>query len=277
MLKWFALKGAAQNPARVEAEQLWQRARAALNEHASVQAKLVQDIGLYGQRLMGSGAYLQGPPGYHWVSLDLTIKQKPHDTVLQQRCDGNFLWIYRSADGLARTSRVDVRRVHAAGKAAREGTITPSLGIGGLPKLFDALDKSFQFTEVRREKLDGRMAFVLQGQWRRDRLRAGCPNQEDAIEAGGEIDLTRLPQAIPDHVLIYLDGNDLFPRRIDYRRHDPESRAAGDHSKSLVLLRFSDLVFDAPVDRRSFLFEPGLAPVTDATDQYIHNLGLTPP
>lgn len=267
----------ARAPASAEAEQLWQRAHAALKEHASVQAKLVEDIGLYGQRLMGSGAYLQGPPGYHWVSMDLTIKQKPHDTVLQQRCDGNFLWIYRSADGWARTGKVDVRRVLAAGQAAREGTITPSLGIGGLPKLFDAFDKSFRFTDARREKLDGMTVYVLRGQWRRERLLRWLPDQKEAIEAGGEIDLTRLPQAIPDHVLIYLGGNDLFPRRIDYRRHDPESRQAGDDSKSLVLLRFSDLVFDAPVDRRSFLFEPGLAPVTDETDQYIRNLGLTPP
>ncbi len=242
--------------------------------HASVQAKLVQDINLHDQRLMGSGAYLQGPPGYHWVSLDLTIKLKPHDAVVQQRSDGNFLWICRTADGWSRTSRVDVRRVLAASKATRGGTMMPSLGIGGLPKLFDALGKSFRFVEARQEKLDGQAAIVLRGEWRLERLIRWLPEQKEAIEAGREVELAKLPASIPDHVLVYLGANDLFPRRIDYRRRDPSSRLLVD-AKSLVLLRFSDIVFDAPVDRRSFLYDPGLSPVSDETEQYIRNLGLS--
>jgi hypothetical protein len=77
-------------------------------------------------------------------------------------------------------------------------------------------------------------------------------------------------------VLIYVGGRDLFPRRIDYRRADPSDRLSGRGSKSLVLLRFTDVVFDAPVDRRNFTYEPGLLPVSDETEQYIRKLGLTP-
>ena len=262
--------------AKHEAEQLWQRARIALGEHVSVQAKLIQDIDIYGQRLMGSGAYLQGPPRYHWVHLDLAIKTEPYDTILQQRCDGDFLWILHSADGLSRVEKVDIRRVLAAGRVQRDGTLVPMLGIGGLPKLFDSLDKAFVFVEVRQEKLDGQVVYMLRGEWRPDRLVRWLPEQKEAIEAGRRLDLAKLPQPVPDHVLIYLEGRDLFPRRIDYRRADPSDRLSGRGSKSLVLLRFSDVVFDAPVDRRNFTYEPGLLPVSDETEQYIRKLGLTP-
>jgi hypothetical protein len=265
------------SPPNSQAQLVWRQALAALNQHASVRCKLYQEVRLYDQQLLGHGAYLQGPPGYFWSNFELAIKLAPHDTVVKQRCDGQHLWIYRSADGLPRLARVDVHRVLGAARAGgRERNAVPALGIGGLPKLFDAVDEAFRFTEVRQATLEKQPVYLLRGEWAPSRLARWLPDQKEAIEAGGKIDLTKLPPPVPDHVLIYLGASDLFPRRIEYRRTDPKAATAEDASQRLVLLSFSKIEFDGPVDRQSFVYEPGPLPVADETDLYIRNLGLTP-
>ena len=262
--------------AEVDAQHVWRRALAALDQHASVQCKLYQEVQMYDQHLLGHGAYLQGPPGYFWSSLELALKTGgEHDAIVKQRCDGNRLWIFRSMDGLPRLSCVDVKRVLAAARAeGRERTAVPALGIGGLPKLFDAVEKGFRFTDVRQQQLEKKPVFVLRAEWKPDRLLRWLPEQKEAIESGGKLDLSKLPPPVPDHLLIYLGATDLFPRRIEYRR--ASANVQNPNKEILLLLSFSNIAFDRPVDRRSFVFEPGPMPMADETDSYIRNLGLTP-
>lgn len=262
--------------ANVDAEQLWRRALAAIEQHASVQCKLYQEVQMYDQHLLGHGAYLQGPPGYYWSSLELALKTGGEfDAIIKQRCDGNRLWIFRSMDGLPRLSCVDVKRVLAAARAAgRERTAVPGLGIGGLPKLFDAIDQGFVFTSVRQQQLEKKPVFVLRAEWKPAQLLRWLPDEKQAIESGGRVDLGKLPPPVPDHLLIYLGAADLFPRRIEYRRASANAQNA--NKEILLLLSFSKIAFDRPVDRRSFVFDPGPMPMTDETDSYIRNLGLTP-
>ena len=184
--------------------------------------------------------------------------------------------LFRS-DGLPRLGRVDVQRVLAAGRAGGPGRCAvAALGIGGLPKLFDAMNQAFRFTEVRRATLEKQPMYRLRGEWTPGRLAHWLPEQKQAIEGGGGVDLTKLPPPIPDHVLIYVGADDFFPRRIEYRRTDYKAPAGDDAAQKLVLLSFSKVEFDEPVDRRSFIYEPGPLPVADETDLYIRNLGLTP-
>ncbi|HEV7224759.1 MAG TPA: hypothetical protein VGN42_18760 [Pirellulales bacterium] len=265
------------SPADEQAQQVWRQVLAALDRHTSVRCKLYQEVRLYDQHLLGHGSYLQGPPGYHWSNFELAIKLDPHDTIVKQRCDGEYLWIFRSSDGLPRLGRVDVQRVLAAGRAGGPGrSAVPALGIGGLPKLFDAMNQAFRFTEVRRATLEKQPMYRLRGEWTPARLAHWLPEQKQAIEGGGGVDLTKLPPPIPDHVLIYVGADDFFPRRIEYRRTDYKAPAGDDAAQKLVLLSFSKVEFDEPVDRRSFIYEPGPLPVADETDLYIRNLGLTP-
>ena len=261
--------------AETDAEHLWRQVLVALDQHASVRCKLYQDVRTYDQHLLGHGAYVQGPPGYLWSSLELAIKVDEADAIVQQRCDGERLWIFRSNDNLPRLGCVDVKRVLEAVRAAgRERGAVPSLGIGGLPKLFDSLDKGFRFTDVRTFKIDQQPVYALRGEWEKERLLRWLPQQKEAIESGGAVDLTKLPPPIPDHVLIYVGATDLFPRRIEYRRASTSQQ--GPQEQTLLLLSFSKIEFDQPVDRRSFAFPSSPLPVTDETDSYIRNLGLTP-
>jgi len=261
--------------AETDAEHLWRQVLVALDQHASVRCKLYQDVRTYDQHLLGHGAYVQGPPGYLWSSLELAIKVDEADAIVQQRCDGERLWIFRSNDNLPRLGCVDVKRVLEAVRAAgRERGAVPSLGIGGLPKLFDSLDKGFRFTDVRTFKIDQQPVYALRGEWEKERLLRWLPQQKEAIESGGAVDLTKLPPPIPDHVLIYVGATDLFPRRIEYRRASTSQQ--GPQEQTLLLLTFSKIEFDQPVDRRSFAFPSSPLPVTDETDSYIRNLGLTP-
>ena len=258
----------------VDAEQFWRRVLLAIDQHASVECKLYEEVHLYDQHLIGRGTYLQGPPGYHWSRLELAVKVNEHDAIVNQRCDGDRLMVLRSRDGLPQMTSVDVKRVLAAARAGqRDRSGAPRLGIGGLPKLFDALDKGFRFTDVRQHQLEKRPVYVLKGEWEPARLLRWLPEQKEALESGGPVDLSKLPPPIPDQVLIVVDAKDLFPRRIEYRRAAIDGKKK---TRTLLLLSLSKIVFDQPVERHSFVFENQALPVRDETDAYIINLGLFP-
>jgi hypothetical protein len=264
---------------------LMREARTVLERHQWVSAKLHHQIDLYQQQLIGNGVYRQGPPKTHWMSLDLKLIVGNQTTIIQQRCDGDSRWQCRSVDDRrVSVTRVDLTRLQQSAddwdrdvwQAIDRGA--PELGQGGLPKLLAALDKAFEFRAVAKEKtkllrLPELPMYKIRGQWRADRQAKWLPGQKDAIASGLPVDLTKLPPPIPDHVLVFLGRDDLFPYRIEYGRDDPK---APERSRTLVAIDLDEVVFDVPIDSGEFTFDPGDAPVVDQTELYIQMLGSSP-
>jgi hypothetical protein len=85
---------------------------------------------------------------------------------------------------------------------------------------------------------------------------------------------------VPDHVLLLLGAEDLFPYRVEFRRTLPvEEGAEGGPPKSraLVMLELYEVALDAPIDPAQFHFDPGTRQVTDVTSDTIKALGLREP
>jgi len=262
---------AAESPA----QKLLRDARTALDSHRSVTAKIHQQIDLYGQQLIGNGVYRQGPPASHWMLLDLKFKAGVEDWIVQERCDGETHWRCHAV-GKVRTelTRVDITRLRSARDdwQAAHGDAS-LLGLGGLPKLLGALDQAFEFKTIAKATRERQPVYALRGEWRPERLAKWLPDQSGAIAAGRPVDLSKLPQPIPDHVYVLLGRDDLFPCRIEYVRDAPSATGG---SRTLVAMNFDPVVFDEPVEASEFVFDPGPWPVIDNTEVYLKQLEPAP-
>jgi hypothetical protein len=261
------------------AEQLLRQAIDALDRHRSVRAKVRHRVDLFEQQLVGAGTYLQGSRSSLALRLELKIQLSDRVTSLQQICDGRYLWIDRHLKESPNLTRVDVARVlkaHEAAGTGLEGTPLGSpLAVGGLPGLLQGLDRSFQFTSVFDWQLNGLPVYGVRGQWEPNRLNQLLPNQQEAIEAGRSADLSKLPMQLPDHVVVFLGRDDLFPYRIEYRRQAGSARGRRQgSSRPLLVLELFEVQFNVPIDPALFAYEPGDRSFTDQTDQYIRNLEL---
>lgn len=260
------------------AEQLLAEARARLAAHRSITAAIRQQVNLYRQQLVGSGTYLQAASETPRLRFELTLRVDDQVASFQQVCDGQYLWIRRQTQlhGPPDLGRVDLARVLSAveapdgappaGGAGAVGGMPPALGWGGLPQLLEALDRAFEFATVSDGQLRGRGVHALRGQWTAEHLARWLPDQKARIEEGKPALLDKLPPALPDHVVVLLGRDDLFPYRIEYRRTAGE---AGETDQILVAIDLYDVRFDQPLDERLFEFEPGPMPWTDETDRYL--------
>ncbi|MEX2561573.1 MAG: hypothetical protein WD403_16735 [Pirellulales bacterium] len=260
------------------AEQLLAEARTRLAAHRSISAAIQQQVNLYRQQLVGSGTYLQAAGETPRLRFELTLRVDDQVASFQQVCDGQYLWIRRQTQLHAPPDlgRVDLARVlsaaeapdggPSAGGADAVGGMPPALGWGGLPQLLEALDRAFEFATVSDGQFRGRGVHALRGQWKSEHLARWLPDQRARIEEGKPALLDKLPPALPDHVIVLLGRDDLFPYRIEYRRTATE---AGETDQILVAIDLYDVRFDQPLDERLFEFEPGPTPWTDETDRYL--------
>jgi hypothetical protein len=263
---------------------LVQQAVEAMQRHETFAARLRQRIDLFGHRLVGSGQYLQqgqGPDRRLRLELRLHVAEQP--IVLQQVCDGQFLWTLNQLDPAPVLQRVDARRVRQAleegGRAVPYG-LANTLALGGLPKLLEQLRQNFQFGPAIPGHFDGTPVWVLVGQWRAERIAALVPEQQAAVAAGGTIDLDGLPPQLPHEVLLALGQHDLAPYQIEFRRRAGEGSAAGQGSDARVpifTLELFDLKIDAPLDPRAFVYQPSGLDVLDTTDSLLKSLGVGSP
>jgi hypothetical protein len=266
----------ANEPARSNSPVLAQESRpqaklreaiAELDSHQWVSAKIHLQFDLYQQQLIGNGVYRQGPPESHWMLMDLNISLGKASWVLQQRCDGNSHWDCYMAGTTRSITRVDLKRLNEVrDDGPGSNAKPPLLGMGGLSKLLVGLDRAFEFNSIKTGALRKRPMYQLRGEWRKEILMKWLPAQKDAIASGQAIDLSKLPPSLPDHVLVFLGREDLFPYRIEYGRDD---RKAPDGSHTLVGMDFDEVTFDVRIDAGEFIFEPGDTRVVDQTDNYL--------
>lgn len=245
-----------------------------LDRHTAISARIRQQAHLFGESLLGTGTYQQGPSGSHLLRLELKLQVGTGTTSLQQVADGKYLWIHRQVDEKSTLARVDIRQVLKAREAAAGGT-RPGyvLGLGGLPRLLRNLDRDVEFAEVLPTQLAGLPVYAVRGSWSRKALAMLWPDKAAELAAGESLDLRELPEQVPDHIVLYLGRDDLFPYRVEYRRaHEGWSdrlRGAEVPAQTLLVWQLFEVKFNVPVDPRSFVFEAGHMPLSDETEAYL--------
>ena len=78
------------------ADLLFDRATAALAQHRSIMARIRYQAEMFGNHLVGKGSYLQQGQGLERkMRLELETPIGDQNLVLEQICDGQFLWQYQ--------------------------------------------------------------------------------------------------------------------------------------------------------------------------------------
>jgi len=267
-------------PVSDETQGLLQSAIIALERHRSVDAKIRQQIDLFGKRLAGSGTY-QEQKTDDGLQLRLEMKYQLGDqpcTVLQV-CDGRYFWFFEQFGKKPSLSRVDMSQIGRAleekGDLLKAGRIGAWPGLGGMPKLLRGLNAAFDFTRHDEAQLDGRFPVIrLYGQWKRERLAEMLPSDKWAVEAGKPVNLGKLPPHIPYSVILYLGKDDGFPCRVEYLRHETSSRDAGRESeRQIAMMELFKVSLDVPIPAGRFSYDPTIE-FTNETDRFLDRLGL---
>mgnify|MGYP005835414227 CR=1 FL=1 len=255
---------------------------AAIESRETVSAKMRYEARLFGQRLLGSGSYVEQRPGRdHLFRLELRFQLGDSPSSLVNVCDGRYLWEYRSTGGKSELSRVDIvrawRALERAGEplAAHHAMALP--GLGGVPRLLHGLNRQFEFGPAQRGKWSNPPVIVwrVEGQWRRESLKLMLPDQVQAI-AEGRADLKRLPPQVPDKVICYLGEADCFPYRIEFRR---QSSLAADPvtDQCILAVDFYDVRFNEPIDPSLMRYQPPSdTEFSDQTESFIQRLKAGP-
>lgn len=264
----------------VGAQAVLQQAIIAVESLSSVSAQVRHRVDLLGNQLVGLGSYCEqrSAKGLE-LRLELVFQLgEDKKSTLTQVCSGQYLWICRDKDP---PRRIDLARVAKAvgerGGFARSGKIGNWPGLGGLPKLLRGLNANFDFTLIEETRLDGQLpAYRLEGDWRQEKLSKTLPDQQRAPRAGTPVDLDKLPQYLPHYVVIYLEKQGLFLRRIEYSRRPPaKMREQGTQKdRTIVSMDLFDVVLNAPINPARFHFDPGDAKPIDQTNAFLEELGL---
>lgn len=256
----------------------------------AIAAKIRQRAQLFGQELVGSGSYQQlRSRGRLLIRLELRLQVDEQLTTLQQINDGVILWIRHDQGREKSVDYVNLQRVRDAAKKAaypQALSVSETLAIGGLPQLLQQLDRNFAFDTAREAELSGVPVWIVQGQWKKEKLAALLPEQKQAILSGKPIPRDALPPHIPDSVSVVLGRDDfvpLFPYRLEYTRTEstteaPGSRAGGrrEVTRSIVSMELFEVRKQWEVDPNAFVYPLGDQRIDNLTDVYIRRLGVAP-
>jgi hypothetical protein len=242
-----------------------------------------QQVNVFGYQMMGDGSYYevrQGPVPL--LRLEMRLHIGNQNSSLMQICNGHYLYIYQKLldDSDPTLRRVDATRVLKVLETRAGGLPAPGTpllsGLGGLSQLLRGLQTNFDFAPATlcslaiRGPITSLPVWVLDGRWKPAKLAALLPKQQAAIAQGRAADLSKLPEQLPEKIVVLLGREDLFPRRIDYVRehgtnHPPDGR--------MLTLEFLDPDLNSPISPDRFVYNPGTAPCPDVTEMYIQSLG----
>lgn len=248
----------------------------------SISAKVWQRAELFGKQLEGSGIYLEqrSEEGLQ-LRLELKFPLDGEPCVLLQVCNGRYLWRYEKFGAAAKLERIDTWRVLQAleerGPPSSEASLPPWPGWGGVPRLLRALQCNFDFSPPQAAELPGGFPTLrLEGQWKSDRLAALYGGSHVAAGQGRAGDLGALPPQAPHHVMVYLGRDDLFPYRIEFRRSNPSNRNSGRTGRDpiMAVMELREVVFNVPIAREQFHYDPGTLEYTEQTDRFLESLGV---
>lgn len=266
-------------------QRLLERAILALESRHSISAKMRHRVDLFGKRLIGSGSYLeQRSSEVLQLSMELKIQVGGQAMNFVQVCDGEYLWTYQKGandPGPGTLTRIAIVRVAQAleemGEIREVGKIGSWLGMGGLPKLLRSLNAFFQFVSVDEGRLDQDQTPVwrLHGQWKPEYVAKFLPDQAAAIKEGKSVKFGKLPPHLPDHVILYLGKENLFPYNVEYYRLEPNPREPYPvpDDRIVVAVELFDVVTGAPIPSTRFIYRPGNLDFIDQTEVYLQSLG----
>lgn len=272
-----AMQAAAQAPAERRlsvgdnAQQVVIEAQAMLLEQPTLEAKIRQQVNLFGYKLIGSGNYQQQGQGRELLArLELKLQVAGQVSSMLQVSDGRWLWSDQQLPSGQNISRIDLDRVRDAWEEG--GAVPPALprfglSVGGLPELLAGLNANFDFVLLQEDRLSGLAVYVLRGTWKPESLQAAL-----GLKAEDKPDLDQLPGHLPHEVLVMLGRDDLFPYTIDYRRHkepEPGQEKRAGQGTSLVRMQLFEVRSGGMIDARQFVYKPNGKMVTDQTDQFI--------
>ncbi len=269
---------------------LFDQATAALAQHRSVMARIRYQAEMFGNHLVGKGSYLQLGQGLERkMRLELETPIGDQSLVLEQICDGQFLWQYQppiarnkqTAPERPTVTRIDIRRVLAAAQQDKRDVRADFIGqlsLGGLPKLMEGLRQSFRFNRAEAGKLGDVRVWIATASWRPEALAVFAKDLADQAAKGRPLNLKRLPQQLPEEIVVYFGRDDLFPYRIEYRRRTAQQgRGAESDGEMLpiVVVEFCDVRLNVQIDPQQFEYRPGNeVDVVDATQNFMKTLGL---
>jgi hypothetical protein len=268
-----------------DADALVEQVQRSLDGLRSLAAKVRSEGDLFDHPTTGAGIYLQQGRGLRQLSR-LEIKNQIGDSAftLLEINDGRSFWTFRELPAGPTISKLDLDRIESQLRAPGLTSGSPAVPpIAGLPKLLFGLRQNFHFTRAAETQLGERPLWVIDGQWRPERLIAAVPDQRGTIEAGRTIELKKLPAHLPEHVLIYVGKADWIPYRIEYLRRGNKNDGAGQGSllpgyQTIASTEYFDIRINVPIDQREFVYQPsGLTQpkgttVIDVTDAYLKTL-----
>ncbi len=259
-----------------QAAALLANAAATLQSRDAVSARMNVSVQLFGQVLMGSGLYLeQDPQRSRLMRMELNFQVDGKPTSLVQICDGQHFWSYRQAGKESSLNKVDLARLDEAWQAAvGNGPPLPWMMLGGLPKLLHALNETFVFARPEASRLQDLAVWRLRGEWRPERLAALLPQYQKALSRGQTFNSAKLPEHLPDEVLLFLGQEDLFPYRLEYRRRSDTPDASGPNPL-LLALQLSEVTLNVPLDPYQFRYSPGGLKDRDVTAEALQQFNLT--
>jgi hypothetical protein len=282
------------------------RAASQLERRASVAARLRHQVAAGGQELFGVGSYWQQGSGEE-LKVRLELQIAGGDAQLLQVSNSRFLWIDRRLPTGRSVTRYDLRQLRAdpsvsppdldkldPGKA-NWSSIQPLLlaHSGGLPSLLAALSENFNFLPPQTMRLameppvsaqpTNVPVYAVVGQWKPEKLAALIAKVEDPTKENTEKKKSKppkIPDRLPQEVLLLVGQADLFPYRIEYRQLETPVTPNTDGPPipyqlsvhPMVVLEMSDVVFDAPIEAGQFDYTPGDADWVDLTAGLIERL-----
>lgn len=265
-------------PTPVDGQQLVAQASQRLLLLPGIEAKTQQQVHVFGQTITGTGTYLQLTNGPRlMLRLDLKLLESPAMNW-QQICDGDTFWVRRTQGETVTLSRVNMRRLRdVASRIGPEAAPPPPslwMALGGLPKLLVALDAYFDFGAAKPLVVRGLPVWSIDGRWKREVLANLLLEQKDAILAGQEPDLSKLPDHLPHGVNVIL-GRDqvipLFPYGISYYRFVEDGEAT--RREALATWGLYNVRLRQDLSVTDFDYRPNDAQqVDERTDEYVARL-----
>jgi hypothetical protein len=130
---------------------------------------------------------------------------------------------------------------------------------------------------VASEQLDAVPVYTLTGEWRTERLAELLPGEKEKIAAGQMVDSSKLPEQMPEKVVLKLGRDDFFPYRLEYWRRaalkDDDTPGA---LQAVVVMELYEVQINGAVDPRQFEFKPGDLDYIDQTKEYVRSHGIDP-
>ena len=251
-------------------EELITRAREKLASYQSIQADVLETMAIGSRQFKATGRYLQGANNKLRIEFSIQIGKDTQGSLIQV-CDGQLLWTRWNLGKNSRISRRDVqeiqRRIARERPEVRDARLMADLGLGGVKSLIAALEQSMDFSKARQMDIDGKAFYVVEGGWNKKSL-----NTFGADPAEKEV---TLPEHIPDVVRVYLQQDNLFPRRIMYLKRHPEKSLV----RPIVTLDFVRIKLNPPLNEAEFDYQPPAdkaIQVSDDTKEFLKRL-LTAP